>query len=93
MAGSTEMLNIPSPIPEVDEVSREEQTMVCVWGWVGGEDVCVSTCVCVHVCVYVRWGLVGRCCMCVCVCMYPVCESECMTLIQRYSSLQVIVPL
>ena len=29
VAGSTEMLNIPSPIPEVDEALREELALVC----------------------------------------------------------------
>ena len=29
VAGSTEILNIPSPIPEVDEALREELTLVC----------------------------------------------------------------
>ncbi len=30
MAGSTEMLNIPSPIPEVDEALRDDLMLVCV---------------------------------------------------------------
>ncbi len=29
VAGSTEMLNIPSPIPEVDEALRDDLMLVC----------------------------------------------------------------
>ncbi len=32
VAGSTEMLNIPSPIPEVDEALRDDLMLVCVGG-------------------------------------------------------------
>ena len=31
VAGSTEMLNIPSPIPEVDEALRDDLMLVCVY--------------------------------------------------------------
>ena len=68
VAGSTEMLNIPSPIPEVDEVSREEYTAVCVCVCVYVCVMCVCTCVCVCVCVCV-W-CVRACVWCVYVCVW-----------------------